>query len=686
MSHMTDLQNKIFRPNEDGKQSNPGKSAKSGISIREKVSDEAVYNSMTDDQLRNEAVGAQEAAIEILEFGRSKAIKEAKHSPLKKSSGSPGAGLGMARTGAMLERQRAAEKQPEKAHTVQPPSRLPPSMEAPGGFGVAQHADDRMNAATNLLQNKYEQNVKVVEMLFDEKKALEEKIASLEQLVSGSGMPTPSITGGTFDEQVAAAKRVASPERLGAPQRASSPKSKGRKGSTTARTARSMSAGTKRPSPDKPGASSLGAAAAAELFGGHKSAKSLRQSQFVLQLQADSDRYLQKKKAAEEKERQKRKDAEAYEQEKYKRLVRANKAEPFTAMMERAEKADAINKERAIKKQREKEEKERKEEAARRKKRIDHINKARPSGELTWKEMEEAATAARIERVEKRKVEMSMSSKAPGMSDQASRRREPKVEKYEPKPVEAPEMVASRLARQQKKWDAKIEEIKFRNAQKARIKQSSIDPKVLSMENRIKQTELKKKARQDEKDRLEQEKQERLAETKRRELEKLMNQKVPEASRRLTKSAENRAILVRQKAEAEMRAAEAEAKEERERQNKLKAMSAVMKSVVAERESFRKSQHGDYRELAGSEERAAQVAREKRAEFREKMRKNKERLKEARDKAPTLMQRMDMNTAAARAGSDALNTIKNAFEKGMGDDGDDDDLFDDFEKMKLGLA
>jgi len=73
--------------------------------------------------------------------------------------------------------------------------------------------------------------------------------------------------------------------------------------------------------------------------------------------------------------------------------------------------------------------------------------------------MEEAAAAQRIERVEKRKVEMSMSSKAPGIGNGSSRRKVA-AEKYEPKKVEDPDRVAARLAGQQKKWDAKIEEIK----------------------------------------------------------------------------------------------------------------------------------------------------------------------------------------------------------------------------------
>jgi hypothetical protein len=214
---------------------------------------------------------------------------------------------------------------------------------------------------------------------------------------------------------------------------------------------------------------------------------------------------------------------------------------------------------------------------------------------------------------------------------------------------------------------------------------AEIDPKVISMENRIKQGELKRKAREEEKGRIRKEKEARVEAIKKKELEKLMNQKVPEASRRLTKSSENRAILVRQSMETEMRKAAADEKAERLRKNKLKVMGSVMKNVVAEREQFRKSQHPDYIELAGSEERASAIAREKRDEFRQKLRENKAKLAEARARAPSLMERMDMTTAVTAAGNNALTTLKDTMTKGMANDGDCDDLFDDYEKLKLGL-
>jgi len=388
---MTDLQNMIFRPRDETGGAKTQTGARStGADGKQYAmvddSDIATFNVMTEDELRAEAAEAQETANDILQMGRSKAMKEMGSSPLKKAS--PAKGLGMARTEAKLATKKSATLPAPGSASRAPahaPSRLPASMDVPGGFGHAQDPDERSQAATGLLQRKYEQNVKVVEMLFDEKKALEAKIHNLEMRVSVDGS---SITGGTFEDQVAAVKQVASPEKM-RPQRASSPTSTSRghkKTSTpTGRTARSMSAGAKRPSPGKAGASSLGAAAAAELFGGKKSAQSLRQSQFVLQLQADSDRYLQKKKGHEETDRQERIEKEQYEKERYRRLVRANKAPPFTGMMERAEKAAEINRERAEKKRREGEEEERKEESMRRKARIDHINKPRSSGELSWK-------------------------------------------------------------------------------------------------------------------------------------------------------------------------------------------------------------------------------------------------------------------------------------------------------------
>lgn len=62
------------------------------------------------------------------------------------------------------------------------PLRRPPAQFRPesGGLNVTQSAEDRIHAAINIMKDKYEQNLHVVEQLFDEKKYMERKIQLLE--------------------------------------------------------------------------------------------------------------------------------------------------------------------------------------------------------------------------------------------------------------------------------------------------------------------------------------------------------------------------------------------------------------------------------------------------------------------------------------------------------------------------
>lgn len=50
-----------------------------------------------------------------------------------------------------------------------------------GGLNVTQNAEDRIHAAINIMKDKYEQNLHIVEQLFDEKKYMERKIQLLEE-------------------------------------------------------------------------------------------------------------------------------------------------------------------------------------------------------------------------------------------------------------------------------------------------------------------------------------------------------------------------------------------------------------------------------------------------------------------------------------------------------------------------
>lgn len=67
----------------------------------------------------------------------------------------------------------------EREYDEEPqPARFRP---ADGGFNVSQSADERIQSAINAMKNKYEQNLTVVEKLFDEKKYMERKIELLEE-------------------------------------------------------------------------------------------------------------------------------------------------------------------------------------------------------------------------------------------------------------------------------------------------------------------------------------------------------------------------------------------------------------------------------------------------------------------------------------------------------------------------
>jgi hypothetical protein len=61
----------------------------------------------------------------------------------------------------------------------------PPQFRRPtGGFDVSQSAEDRIAAAVETMKQKYEQNLHVVEKLFDEKQLMDRKIKLLERRLS----------------------------------------------------------------------------------------------------------------------------------------------------------------------------------------------------------------------------------------------------------------------------------------------------------------------------------------------------------------------------------------------------------------------------------------------------------------------------------------------------------------------
>jgi hypothetical protein len=70
---------------------------------------------------------------------------------------------------------------------------------ADGGEGVAQSSEDRIHAAVSTMKQKYEQNLHVVEQLFDEKKYMERKIQLLERRLQQQVREETVAEDGAFD-------------------------------------------------------------------------------------------------------------------------------------------------------------------------------------------------------------------------------------------------------------------------------------------------------------------------------------------------------------------------------------------------------------------------------------------------------------------------------------------------------
>lgn len=316
-----------------------------------------------------------------------------------------------------------------------------------GGVGDSMDSiPEGMLRSMALLQSKYEKNLEVIDILFNEKKKMEQKVALLEskmvedankfevgigvktreecedELVRSSGglhPPKPS------EEAVTPSMAAALFGDNGQSQthRASAPTS-------VSRTVRSQSAGRLRPAGAPRGrmvASSGGSAsvmrrsqddsAVSSSQGVRKrsmsvdsSRKSVGAFSQSIQMQASIDRYMQRKSLLEQKEKADQLEQKAFEQAQRERYLRASKnGREFKEMAQRCAQAEAKKNERLAAHNAKMKELEEKEKEARRKAFQDHLNKPIPKHELSWKEVEEQNALKIKERKERFKQELLMS-------------------------------------------------------------------------------------------------------------------------------------------------------------------------------------------------------------------------------------------------------------------------------------
>jgi hypothetical protein len=167
-------------------------------------------------------------------------------------------------------------------------------------------------------------------------------------------------------------------------------------------------------------------------------------------------------------------------------------------------------------------------------------------------------------------------------------------------------------------------------------------------------------------------------ERERRHQERLFNQKIPDSGRRLTKSAANRAEIVRRALEEEEKVKGQEEKQKKMAAKKEREMGLMLKYLVDERERERKEKlPGEFREL--SEAQLKDNVKQAKEAYRFRMAENKKRLQEVILNRPSLLERHEQSVAAKAAGTKALGAVA----KAVG--GTEFDLFNEDEALKLGV-
>lgn len=390
----------------------------------------------------------------------------------------------------------------------------------------------------------------------------------------------------------------------------------------------------------------------------------------------------------------KKEEERAYMAAQADRFHRASKSgKTFDTMLKRAERAHEKNLAKAKAKQ-EAEEEQRKKEAQERENAMKaHLNKPLSTvGEMSWREMQEQQENARKEAAEKRKQELASSSRAPAGSfarDADSKHRkaakaaeEAAAGAYTFKATD-PDRVTAKLEKQHASWLRTLEEAKTRASEKyaerklAGLGAGGKDPSA-SMEARAEGLAQKRAARLAEKNGREAARRDKEEEKERRHKEKLYNQKIPESGRRLTKSAQNRAEIVRKTLELEEAKRKEDEKKKRVQEKKAREMGQMLKYLVDERDRDRKEKlPGDFREISDAQ--IKEHTKSAREEYRARMAANKKRLQEVVNARPSLMERHEQAIAAKTANTKALGTVATA----MG--GDDFDLFNEDEALKLGV-
>ena len=409
----------------------------------------------------------------------------------------------------------------------------------------------------------------------------------------------------------------------------------------------------------------------------------------------------------EQKERQLREEEEQYLKEQRERYHRASiHGKEFAAMKRREETAHEKNEAKRAAKVAEQKKKEQEEREQRDRKRREHLSKEiNPASAMSWREIQEAQEIARREAAEKRKQEMASMSQAPsgggsGAADAEKKMRDAtKAAGYEAArsftfKAEDPDKVAEKLAKQNAAWERKLEEEreKVRQRMAERLLTAAGKPAkspVAAMEERAANAALRRAARQAEKDERLRAEAAKEAAIEKKKTEKLFNAPIPEEGRKLTKSATNRANMVRAQLEKEKEDKKKEEKEKVRKAKQEREMSRMLSYQIADSERERRElMKGGYHEISEAE--LEQNRANAQREYKKKLKENRERLNTALRDRPSLLQRHEQAIASKQAASSALNKVAKAVSGGIKKDStsgyeDNFDFFTPEENVKLSV-
>lgn len=442
-----------------------------------------------------------------------------------------------------------------------------------------------------------------------------------------------------------------------------------------------------------------------------------------LQLQADQDRFLQKRKFIEQQEKLKQKEQDEYEKYLEERSHRASAmGKAFTSMEERQLQVQKQLDLRDAKKKAKERDERRKQKAIQDE--IDHkklqaMKEALYShDQMPWKEMQEQEDALRRERIERRKQELASTASLPQSMEEhmnqmklkkslsESKIRAMENSKNQRSEKEEPEKVTERLLKQRQQWEQKLAMEKAKTLEQQHLRhvadgavisktggsssrpnsarKGSLTPRdggggpggggmhivrpKLSIEKRHEQFMMKSQQKQLDREQKEKEEIEKQKELERKKYEKLLTTKLPDNAYRGTKASKLKHSVVAKAQQDEKRQKEQEEKKQHEKTLALKESGAVMKFLIKERMEDLKTKNPNYMELVSTEQVAKERAKREKADYAEKLRTNKQRLEESLKARPSLLERHDKSIAVKQATTAGLMKIAQVLEGGDNDE------------------